>query len=53
MSSRILEITLHLRGEISPGEHICRMNLGYLDHEPIDHREVAFYVLEADNHKVE
>ncbi len=53
VGSKDLEITLHLRGEISPGEYLCKLWLGYREQETVDYREVAFSVFEADNHDEE
>lgn len=50
VSSKNMELILHLRGRIVSGEYLCRLRLGYRDRETVDYREVAFSVLEADNH---
>ena len=46
MNSPNLELTLHLRGEISAGDYVLNLQLGYYDNEPVDHREVPFVITE-------
>jgi hypothetical protein len=48
IGSRDMEITLHLRGEISSGEYLCRIGLRSPG-DQVDTREVAFSIFGADN----
>jgi hypothetical protein len=49
MSSRSMDVTLHLRRKIVPGRYVCKLNLGYPDLKVVDSREVAFSMLDTDN----
>jgi hypothetical protein len=53
MGNEKLNVTLHMRGEIHPGKYLCKLDLSYRDTKVVDSREVAFSVLEADNHNEE
>ena len=51
MGSTNLEVTLHLRGKKTSGLHSCKVKLIYTDKKLVDSREIAFSVLESDNHE--
>jgi len=43
------DITLHLRGELTAGDYVFFMTLGYQDQEIQDRKEVAFRMPEPEN----
>jgi hypothetical protein len=51
MNNPFMELTLHIRGELSPGDYVLKLHLRYHDIEQVDYRAVSFVIPKSENHQ--